>query len=788
MLANPDVSTTNTALRASLAGVVRSVPGRGLAVLAGLVLSAPAVAQPAAPSTAPPPPAEAQPAPAEAQPATEPSTATRSDAAAISVSGRVIDALGKPVAGAHVGVVDGATETATDRNGGFRISAPIGATLMVAREGYEVALANVIGGVVDDIVAVAATAETIEIQGEAPASSPGAAMLDRDELTRIPGAGSDVVRAMTAMPGVVNLQLPVGYSGVAIRGSSPQDSKVLIDGFEVPVLFHDLGFRAVLPTQAIKSLDYIPGGFDVSFGRASSGIVNLTTRSGSTARTSEAEVSLLDGGLLAQGALGAHTRYMFGLRRSTIDLLLPSLIPASADLSLTTVPRYYDGQLRVDHDLSASWQVALSALGSDDVVDLVTSKDADAETKRYYNRTRWFRATASAQYHDGPWSANFALSAMPLEYDTRMGLEQRVTHSDVMFTPRAEVARTAASAVGLTDAVWRSGAELQLKRAAANVAFGQEKREGEPPPPMDPKDTTTLFNGVIWLPDAAAWTTLSANIEPRIRVTAGVRTDVYGRAREVAVQPRGEVQIKLPHALTARLSAGMFSRPPEFQSEILTKGLLSERSAQSIAGLQYEPREGLRLQSSLYYTDRSQLITRATDGTLGNDGRGTSTGAELLATYRGGPWFTWLSYAYSHSTRVDHPGMDTRLFDFDQPHTLNAAASWKHERWQLGGRFQLYSGLPFTPATSAVLDSDRNVYMASYGAVNSERAPIHHQLDLRIDYSWAWNAVAMTAFLDVENVYMNDSVVTYFYNYDFSQRSAFKSLPIIPSFGLRGVL
>jgi hypothetical protein len=30
--------------------------------------------------------------------------------------------------------------------------------------------------------------------------------------------------------------------------------------------------------------------------------------------------------------------------------------------------------------------------------------------------------------------------------------------------------------------------------------------------------------------------------------------------------------------------------------------------------------------------------------------------------------------------------------------------------------------------------------------------------------------------------------VTYFYNYDYSQRDAFKSLPIIPSIGLRGVL
>ena len=75
-----------------------------------------------------------------------------------------------------------------------------------------------------------------------------------------------------------------------------------------------------------------------------------------------------------------------------------------------------------------------------------------------------------------------------------------------------------------------------------------------------------------------------------------------------------------------------------------------------------------------------------------------------------------------------------------------------------------------------------------YGDPNSKRAPLHHQLDLRVDYNWKWGPTALTAFLDVQNIYMNESVVTYFYGYDFTQRAAFTSIPIIPSIGLRGVL
>ncbi len=118
---------------------------------------------------------------------------------------------------------------------------------------------------------------------------------------------------------------------------------------------------------------------------------------------------------------------------------------------------------------------------------------------------------------------------------------------------------------------------------------------------------------------------------------------------------------------------------------------------------------------------------------------------------------------------------------------MNAAGSYKVGNWIFGGRWQLYSGLPFTPVLGGVFDSDRNVYIPINDDINSGRAPMHHQLDLRVDYNWKWGPIDLTAFLDVQNVYMNESVVTYFYSYDFSQRVAFTSIPIIPSIGLRGI-
>ncbi len=693
--------------------------------------------------------AAAQP-PAPEQPVSPPEEAP-APAPTIKVAGRVIDALGRPVRNATISI-EGQTEgktAKTGRDGTFVIDAPIGATLVVEQKAFGVGLATVTGTTIDDVVLLTEKqlGETIEVNSEAPAVAPGAAQLDRKELQRIPGTGGDIVRTLTVMPGVVNLQVPLGYSGVVIRGSSPQDSKVLIDDFEVPVLFHNIGFRAVIPAETIASLDYIPGGFDVGYGRASSGIVALSTRPGDEKRSTQAEISVIDGGLLAQGPIGKDSRYLLALRRSTIDFVLPSVIPDSVDLSLTTVPRYYDGQLRLD------------------------------------------RLTGSARYKDGPWLANIALSGIYTQFLFEAGLYQKIDVRTAQVTPRIDVTHTDASADGLKDVVWRVGGEAQVSRVGVDLALPVEQREGEAQSGMfDPKDVSQQFNGSVWYSDFAGWGSVTASFDKRVRATAGVRAEYFQRPDEFALQPRGELKIQLAKPWQLRFSAGAYRRPPEFQSELLEKGIKSERSKQTIAGIQYEPRDGTRVQASAYYTDRSGLITRDAMGELTNNGRGTTTGAELLATYRGGPWFAWLSYSYSHSTRVDQPGADRRLFTYDQPHSLNAAASWQHKRWTLGGRFQLYSGLPNTPINGSVFDSDRNLYVPIFGEVNSDRAPMHHQLDIRVDYAWKWGPVALTAFLDLQNTYMNESIVTYFYNYDYSQRAAFKSLPLIPSIGLRGIL
>ena len=709
---------------------------------------------------------------------------------AIAVSGRVVDPAGHPIAGATVSVEDRADlHTTTDAAGRYRLAGvPADAMLMIAADGREPAIAIATSETIDDVVLLGLerAQEVIQVSGEAPPEAPGAAKLSRDEVRRLPGTGNDLLRALSALPGVASFPLPLGDSGLVIRGSAPEDSQFLIDGFEVPALYHQVGFRSIVPTEAIDSVDYLPGGFGVEYGRATSGIVALTTRPGAQGASEQFEIASLDGGVLAQGSSG-RLRYMLAFRRSTIDLLLPMLLPSDLDLSLTTVPRYYDEQLRVDYALSSRWKLTFSSFGSDDALELYGDR-ARSPDQRFNDRSRFVRFIASAHYAHGPWTGQLAISAMPQESTVDQGVSQFSNVDRLALDSRAELGRTWHHVGGLADLAWRAGAESTTSRWDLSLALPPQARDGstagEAPP--DPNDTSNRYHGTVWTPDFAAWTSLTAGLSSKIHATGGVRVDALARTGDVAVEPRGELDVALAPHTTARLSAGSYRRPAEYEEELEHPDLHPERATQVIAGVEHEPRPGLRLQASLYYTDRSHLIARGADGLLRNSGRGTTYGAELLGTYRQGPWFGWLSASLSHSTRIDAPGTTERLFEYDQPVVINAALSWRHGHWQLGARFQLYSGLPFTPVTGSVYDSDRNVYDPMFGPLYSDRAPYHHQLDLRIDRFWKLGPAQMNWFLDVQNVYMNQSTVGYFYSYDYMQRVAFRSLPILPSAGLRG--
>ena len=116
--------------------------------------------------------------------------------------------------------------------------------------------------------------------GKIEKQDPAKKTLQQKEFLQAPGAGGDPIRAIENLPGV-------GQSfdaNVAIEGSPPEDTKYLIEGHEIPFMFHFLGLNTVVTPETVKSVDFLSAGYGPEFGRAASGVINLNLRRPRTGR------------------------------------------------------------------------------------------------------------------------------------------------------------------------------------------------------------------------------------------------------------------------------------------------------------------------------------------------------------------------------------------------------------------------------------------------------------------------------------------------------------------------
>ena len=173
-----------------------------------------------------------------------------------------------------------------------------------------------------------------------------------------------------------------------------------------------------------------------------------------------------------------------------------------------------------------------------------------------------------------------------------------------------------------------------------------------------------------------------------------------------------------------------------------------------------------------------------------NAAKARDIGLELIARLH----FTtnisgWVAYTLSRATRLDSGDTTWRLIDYDQTHILTVLGSYQLPRnWQIGGRFRLVSGNPITPVSGAVYSASNDRYYPTYGAVNSARLPLFHQLDLRVDKRWIYKSWILGVYLDVQNAYNRANTEDFDYNFNFRQSNPQQGLPILPILGIKAEL
>ena len=628
--------------------------------------------------------------------------------------------------------------------------------------------------------------------------------LSREEIATLPGSQGDPLRALQNLPGVA--RTPGGLGLLVLRGASPNQSLVFVGEHPVPRAFHVLSLASVVPADAIERIEFVPGNFDSRYGNATGGVVMIEPRRGRRDGVHGfAKVDLTAAGAMVEGALGKRGgSFIVGGQRGYVDgvLLAAQKLLGEQDFLL---PRYYDYQAMLEHPLPGGASISARVLGSGDRIRL--RRDGEPA---FDFRSDWHRADVVYRRRSGPWRLMVS-PAFRYEIGERnvppQASEQH--RRDFVTSFRAEAVRDLSQRFMLVF-----GTDLQVDAFSARTILPADSGVPGETMAQEAKGTET-------------WVGTYATAHLRLGsllLTPGVRASgfVVGSATAFSVDPRVNARIEVGERWNVRLAVGAYSRPsvrryaadgrlvpggarlgtdnlilpgffanfePLVTFEPLEDTLRVARALQASATVQHDFLAGYTAELTGFWREQNDGQPPQVLGQVLPETHTRNYGLELLLrkplTRR---LYGWVAYTLMRSqlftlARGDQPGQRFTA-DFDQRHNLAVIASYKlPNNWQIGGRFRLVSGTPYTPILGALQYAGS--YLQIQGPYNSARFPPFHQLDLRVDKRWILRRASVTAYLDVQNVYNRTNVEAYIYNYDFSSAAGGVGLPIFPSLGLR---
>jgi TonB family protein len=644
--------------------------------------------------------------------------------------------------------------------------------------------------------------ETI-VEGEREQLEVTKRTLRRQQFTSVPGTFGDPVRVIQTLPGLQ--RPPFGLGLLLVRGSNPDDTGIFLDGHEVPSLFHFLGGPSIFNADMLESIDLYPGGFPSRFGRHHGGVVALESRpTKSDGIHGAAKVDLIDSGGYVRAPITKDVSAAIAGRRSYIDFILPLFLPApSAGSQRIVTPVYYDYQGRVDWDLHSEGRLSLFTIGSSDRLH-VFQKDPDANTSANLDTAvSFFRVMGT--------------------YTRQLRGELKLTLSPSWGQDRVTFAGAQAEGAGpFTSLSIKNNALSYRMRVHGKLRPALTLDTG-----LDLLSRVTSFEALVPVDDNLI-STEGVDIQPsqvfrgsqslglggyidmgidatsKLRLIPGLRLDAYildGQERQ-SIDSRMVARYKLSSTFTGKAYVGRFSQPPQpeaFDKRFGNPNVQLEHGYHFGLGYEWKPERLWSIDSEIYYVDRRNVVVFTPDVIMNDDGtfeavtfrntgRRASYGLEAIIKREiSARAFGWLSYTFSRSKQTNRNGERWFATSFDQPHVMNAVASFKPGAgFELGARFQLASGRPDTAVIGSTFDADCGCYDPVTTGQRTHRVDTFMQLDVRVEKTWLFQLWSIGAYLDIINVTNRKNSEGTDYDYRYRESAPVTSFPIFPTIGVRG--
>src|SRR3954447_26711907 len=241
-----------------------------------------------------------------------------------------------------------------------------------------------------------------------------------EEARRVPGTQGDTLKVVQNLPGVARSSF--GSGELIIWGAAPNETKVNVDGVEIPALYHVGGFRSTINSDLVRSINLSPGSYGADYGRGLGGLVRIElaplAREGIHGYVA---ADVMDASAMVSQAITPRLRVALAGRQSYLDKVLP-VVTTSDVGDFVPIPRYDDYQARALWTIGQDEELALTLLGSDDHLQR-TVPSTDPADRRRQNTDASYKRLILRYARLLPDGASFVLTPS-VGYDTNADDEQ----------------------------------------------------------------------------------------------------------------------------------------------------------------------------------------------------------------------------------------------------------------------------------------------------------------------------------------------------------------------------
>ncbi len=202
---------------------------------------------------------------------------------------------------------------------------------------------------------------------------------------------ADVLKSLQMLPGVS--QGIEGTTGVIVRGGTPDQNLILLDGTPVYNASHLFGIFSNFNASSIKNVDLYKGGFPARYGGRLSSVIDIVLKDGDKNKFhGEGGIGILATNLQFEGPIKkGKSSFIISGRRSYADIIAQPFIKGSSEESGIDkfFAYFYDFNLKLNFDLTKKDKLFFSTYSGDDMLKVKTKYEDRGETEKISTQVGW---------------------------------------------------------------------------------------------------------------------------------------------------------------------------------------------------------------------------------------------------------------------------------------------------------------------------------------------------------------------------------------------------------------